>query len=80
MRSIPACGVAALAVALSACGTETPAENQAEALEEAADVSTPEAADVLENRAEAIEQSEVADPAAADAALKAAGNAQANGQ
>ena len=63
--------------ALLACGTDTPAENKAEQLEEAAEQSTPAAADVLENAAERIEEGEVEDPdAAAQDALNVAANAQ----
>ena len=69
---------AAAALALAGCGRDTPAENTAEALEEAAEVSTPAARDVLENAAEQIEAGNVAVPgAAAQQALEAAGNAQA---
>ncbi len=63
---------------LSACGgSQSPAENSAESLEAAAEQSTPEAAAVLENAAEQIQDQNVQDPAAAQGALEAAGNAQA---
>ena len=73
----PALFAAALGLALAACGSDTPAENSADALEEAAEQSTPEAADVLENRADQIESQNVSDPAAVQNALEEAGNAQA---
>ena len=69
--------------ALAACGSDSAAENEAEALEEAAEYSTPAAADVLENAAEEIREENVTAPGAAQEALQAAGNAQAptsNGQ
>ncbi len=67
-----------LCLALAACGGgNAPAENTAQALEEAAEQSTPEAAASLENSAEQVREQNIADPAAADQALKAAGNAQA---
>ncbi len=71
---------AALALALAGCGRDTPAENSAEALEEAAEQSTPEAADVLENEADRLREQNVSDPAAADRAMSEAGNAQAPGR
>jgi ABC-type glycerol-3-phosphate transport system substrate-binding protein len=64
-------------LALAACGGgQSPAENTAENLEEAAEQSTPEAADVLENAADRIEDQNITDPAAAQNALQEAGNAQ----
>lgn len=66
-------------LALVACGRETPAENTAEALEEAAEYSTPEAAEVLENSAEQVREENISDPDAVQQALEAAGNAQAPG-
>jgi hypothetical protein len=70
---------AATAFALVACGQDTPAENTAEALEEAAEYSTPEAAEVLENAAEQVREENITDPDAAQQALNAAGNAQTPG-
>jgi membrane-bound lytic murein transglycosylase B len=68
----------AFCLALAACGgSSAPAENTAQALEEAAEQSTPEAANSLLDSAEQVRQQNIADPAAADQALKAAGNAQA---
>ncbi len=64
---------------LSACGGNSPADDQAQALEEAAEQSTPEAANVLMNQADQIESGNVTDPAAAQQALDAAGNAQVAG-
>jgi predicted small lipoprotein YifL len=55
-------------LALAGCGQNGPAENNAAALERAAEQSTPEAAEVLRNAAE--NGAEVQD------ALQAAGNAQ----
>ncbi len=68
------------ALALAGCGgSDSPAENTAEALEEAAEYSTPEAANVLENSADQLREQNVADPDAAQNALEAAGNAQTPG-
>lgn len=62
--------------ALVACGS-TPAENSADRLEDAAEQSTPEAAAVLENEAEAIDQGNAAaSDAQAQEALQNAGEAQ----
>jgi hypothetical protein len=69
--------VAASACVLGACAGETPAENSADQLEAAAEQSTPEAENVLENGADAIREGNISDPAAVDAVLDAAGNAQA---
>lgn len=67
-------------IALVACGSQTPAENKAEQLENAAGQSTPAAADVLENAAEAIEDGNAVDPdVAAEDALNQAANAQLQG-
>lgn len=64
--------------ALSACGGSSPSDNAAEQLERAADQSNPEAANVLENAADQVRDSNVADPnAAVQGAMQAAGNAQA---
>ena len=68
---------AAAAFIVAGCAPETPAENTADALEEAAEQSTPEAADALENAAEQVREANISDPAAADRALQHAGNAQA---
>lgn len=69
---------AGLALILSACGGGSDrAENTAEALEAAADQSSPAAADVLDNAADQVREGNVTDPAAAQRALEAAGNAQA---
>ena len=77
MRYAPA--LAAL-LALAACGGREPAENTADQLEDAAEQSTPAAADVLENAADRVEEGGVRDPdAAAQEALNQAGNAQAPG-
>ena len=65
-----------LTLALAACGSDSPAENTAEALEEAAEYSNPAAANVLENAAEQVREENITDPAAAQQALEAAGNAQ----
>lgn len=65
-------------LALAACGGETRVENTAEQLEEAADQSTPAAAEVLEDRADQVlEQNSVAP---ADNAMRAAANARLPGQ
>jgi ABC-type glycerol-3-phosphate transport system substrate-binding protein len=55
---------AASALALAACsgGSDTPAENTAEALENAADQLTPGAAAVLENAADAVREQNVTAP------------------
>jgi cytochrome c556 len=68
---------AIISLLLSACGGgQSPAENSAESLEAAAEQSTPEAAAVLENAADQIQDQNVQDPAAAQGALETAGNAQ----
>ena len=68
--------------ALTACGSSTPAENSAAALENAASQSDPAAAAVLENAADAVREQNVQVPAEAPGspvqdALQDAGNAQA---
>ena len=68
---------AAASLIVAACAGDTPAENTADALDEAAEQSTPEAANVLENAADQVREQNISDPAAADRALQAAGNAQA---
>ena len=78
----PALALAA-GLGLVACGgQQTPAENTADALENAAEQSTPEAAAVLENQADQIRDSNVTQPiqepgSAGQQALQDAGNAQA---
>lgn len=65
---------------LAACGqSSTPAENKADQLDAAAAQSTPEAAAVLHNEADAIEANNSADATGAEVqnALQNAGNAQA---
>lgn len=66
-------------LALSACGGGGPAENTADQLEEAAEVSTPAAEDVLENAADRIEEGVPNPDQAAQNALNQAGDAQAPG-
>lgn len=58
-------------------GSGSPSENTASALEEAAEHSTPEAANVLDNAAEQVREQNISDPAAAQQALEAAGSAPA---
>ena len=65
MRSVPLLAL----LALAACGQNSAADNNAAALEAAADQSTPEAADILRNAAE--------NGASVQDAMQAAGNAQA---
>ena len=77
----PALALAA-ALGLAACGQQSQAENSAEALENAAEQSTPEAAALLENRADEIRDQNVTAPIDAPGspvqqALQDAGNAQA---
>ena len=72
----------ALAFALAACGGSTEADNTAAALEDAASQSTPEAAAVLENAAEQIQEQNVTAPISqpgspGQQAMQAAGQAQA---
>ena len=63
-------------LALAACGGEqSAAENAADMLEDAAEMSNPAAAPVLENGADAIRERN--DAAAAQNVLQDAGNAQA---
>ena len=69
---------ATTAALLVACGSDqSPADSTADNLEAAADQSSPEAAAVLDNAADQIRDQNVQDPAAAQGALEAAGNAQA---
>jgi hypothetical protein len=66
------------ALALAGCGGSSPGDNAADRLESAADQSTPAAANVLDNEADRIRDSNVADEnAAVQGAMQAAGNAQA---
>jgi hypothetical protein len=74
----------AAGLGLAACGQQSPAENTAAALENAAEQSTPEAAAVLENQADQIREQNVAAPigepgSPGQQAMQAAGNAQAQG-
>ena len=64
-------------LALAACGGggKSPADNAADQLEDAAEMSNPAAAPVLENGAEAVREQN--DAAAAQNVLQDAGNAQA---
>ncbi len=70
------------ALLLASCGGSSPADNTADQLENAAEQSTPGAAQVLENAADRIEDSEgnVAAEAEACRALEQAGNVAANEQ
>jgi hypothetical protein len=72
----------ALLGGLSACGSgSSAADNSAAQLEQAAEQSTPEAANVLDNAAEQIRDGNGADAnAAAQQALQEAGNVQAAGR
>jgi len=67
------------ALPLAACGGgNQPADNAADRLEQAADQSTPEAANVLDDAADRLRSANVADEnAAVQGAMQAAGNAQA---
>jgi hypothetical protein len=81
IRTAPAF-VAAAAFALAACGGQSEADNTAAALEDAASQSTPEAAAVLENAAEQIQEQNVTAPISqpgspGQKAMEAAGQAQA---
>ncbi len=70
----------AASLILVACGgNDSPAEQRADSLEEAAEQSNPAAAEVLEERAEQIRESNIQNPSATQDALEAAGNAQAAG-
>ena len=82
MRSAMTLIPLSLALSLAACGGggASQADNAAGALENAAEQSTPEAANVLEGAADQIRASNGADAnAAAQAAMQAAGNAQVSG-
>jgi hypothetical protein len=77
--------VAAAAFALAACGGQSEADNTAAALEEAAGQSTPEAAAVLENAADQIQEQNVTAPISepgspGQQAMQAAGQAQAKAE
>ncbi len=61
---------------LAACGGGSQAENSADQLRNAAEQSSPEAANTLMSAANAIEQQNIQDPAAVQDALNQAGNAQ----
>ena len=81
-RTAAAVPALALALALAACGGSTEADNTAAALEEAAGQSTPEAAAVLRNEADRIQEQNIAAPISqpgspGQQALEAAGQAQA---
>ncbi|HEV2865721.1 MAG TPA: hypothetical protein VGX37_04345 [Allosphingosinicella sp.] len=77
-RSSLAAAAAAFTLLTGGCsGRQSPADNTAQALDKAAEQSTPEAAATLENAADQVREHNVADPAAADRAMQAAGNAQA---
>jgi hypothetical protein len=72
----------AAAFALAACGGSSEADNTAAALEDAASQSTPEAAAVLENAADQIQEQNVTAPISqpgspGQQAMQAAGQAQA---
>jgi hypothetical protein len=73
---------AAAALSLAGCGGQSEADNTAAALEEAATQSTPEAAAVLENAADRIQEQNVTAPISqpgspGQQAMEAAGQAQA---
>jgi len=75
MKTTPLLALAAVTT-LSAC-SQTPAENTAEQLENAAEQSDPAAAAVLNNAAEQVLEQNSTAPA--QGALQAAGNAQVEG-
>ena len=76
MKPIAIAALPGLLLAAACGGSDGPVENTASALEEAAEYSTPQAANVLDNAAEQVREQNIADPAAAQRALQAAGNAQ----
>ena len=76
MTRIAISSIAALVLPLAACGGGGQAENSADQLREAAEQSTPEAANSLMNAADTIEQQNISDPAAVQQAMNQAGNAQ----
>jgi hypothetical protein len=76
MTRIALAVAASFAFTLAGCGRDQPAENIAESLDQAAEQSTPEAANVLENAASEVREQNISDPAAADRAMQQAGNAQ----
>lgn len=83
IRTAPAFALAA-AFVLAACGSQTPAENTADALKNAADQSTPEAAAVLDNAADQIQDQNISAPISqpgspGQKAMEAAGQAQVRG-
>jgi hypothetical protein len=63
--------------ALAGCGGSSPADNAASQLESAADQSSPAAANVLDNAADQLRDSNVTDTNAAVQGAMQAGNAQA---
>jgi hypothetical protein len=78
MKTPCLCFAAAGALLVAGCGgNSSPAENSADQLDNAAAQSSPEAANVLENRADQIRASNNSDPNAAQAAMQEAGNVQA---
>jgi hypothetical protein len=71
-------------LALAGCGGQSPAENNADALEEAAEQSTPEAANVLMNAADEIRENNLSGApgqpgSPTQQAMEAAGRAQVSG-
>ena len=81
MKHPAAAAAALLAFTLAACGAQSPAENSAEALENAAAQSTPEAAAILENAADEVREGESTAPPGAPGspvqkAMEKAGAAQ----
>ena len=76
IRTAPAALLAVAVAALAGCGGESRNENAAEALEQAAEQSTPAAADVLENAADGLREGDADAPASVDAAMREAGAAQ----
>lgn len=65
---------------LAACGGQAPADNMSDRLDAAADQSTPQAADVLENAADRVEEAQGGEVnQIANQALEDAANAQAPG-
>ena len=82
MKQLASAAALLAALGLAACGSQSPAENSAQALENAAEQSTPEAAAVLENAADEIRESNSAAPISepgspGQKALEQAGAAQA---
>jgi hypothetical protein len=73
-RLAPSLLAPALSV-LAACGQQSPAENKADQLDEAAEQSDPAAAEVLENAADQVREQDSTQPA--EGALENAANAAA---